>query len=78
MSKPTPNVRIDADEAVDTVIYDLERRAVESLVEQLRARFSCPKLRDTMAGWLDEMRLWRHDDVIAEQRRLEGATDAPF
>ena len=77
MSK-TPNLRIDADDAVDTVIYDLERRAVESLLEQLRARFSCPELRRRMTGWIDDMKLWRHDDVITEQRKLEGATDAPF
>jgi len=78
MSDATPNLRIDADDAVDTVIHDLERRAVEALLEQLRGRFSCPELIRLMTNWIDDMRLWRHEDVVAEQRKLEGATDAAF
>jgi hypothetical protein len=78
MSDATPNLRIDAEDAVDLVIYDLERRAVEGLLDQLYQRFSCPELRRRMVNWMDDLRLWRHEDVLAEQRRLEGATDAAF
>jgi hypothetical protein len=75
MSDATPNLRIDADDAVDLVIYDLERRAVEGLLEQLYQRFSCPELRRRMTSWMDDMRLWRHEDVLASNA---GSKEQPM